>query len=513
MGVRSVLGEVPERYAASVINSAGEKLRRRRAQVRVDLYNDNVEPILLEEITAKFKEPAVRLRLQPFLRTASCQSVFKRIVNEISRPVYAISPVRRVTPDGDQQTFDELALSSRLNQSMDNLCRLAHACGTAWLYVRNNPRLGVVLDIITPNSVTVIPDPDDPTRELALIYDRVVRSEQDYVDEFGRTLKREKIVKVYWDDEVTFDLDTDGSGNAAGLLAEPVKHGLGRMPFVAVHTVPRWGGRYWNETAGNDLEAAQLAVSLLTALTLKLHKSQGEKQIVVQGDIHGFPKDQILDSEGAVVAPEGTNVTTLDLSTSADHYLKSMEEIRSSVAANHGISRERLNQNSTSTVTDVGLNERRADAVKIMAEAERQVFDLLRAVTGSISKDATFKVDFGDIGLRADPKGTLELWKEMRSMGLRSVLDDIKALNPEIRTDEDAWTELEDNMLAEAEYVVKRRALNIPADASVDKPGQSPQANGAMGPAVRDGQITRDEAAEQSEAGGKALAVKTEEER
>lgn len=505
MGVRAVLGREPLELALRVTKDTGDALRRRKAQIRMDLYADNIEPVLLEEIQQKFREEAVRARLRPFLRTAACQSLFKRIVNEIARPVYAVPPVRRVSPDRDQRVFDEIAKQSRLNYKMDELCRLAHAGGTAWLQVRYVPRLGVVLDVVTSNIARVIPDPDDPLRELAIIYDKVVESEtQTYIDDLGREHRKETVVHVYWDDAETFAFDNEGRE----IVGSRKPNTLGVIPFVPVHTVPRWGGRYWNETAGDDLVSGQLGVSLLTALTLKLHKSQGEKQIVVQGDIAGFPKDQILDSEGAIVAPEGTSVTTLDLATDSGHYLKSIEEIRSAVAANHGISRERLNQNSTSTVTDVGLNERRADAVKVMAEAEHAAFEIIRLVSqenedGSkrLSDSAEYTVDFGDVSMRADPKGTLELWKEMRSMGLRNVLDDIKALNPEIRTDEDAWDELRDNMLAEAKYILERRALNIPDDASMEKPGQNPQDNGAMGPRVRDGEMTRDEAAEQAEVG------------
>ena len=60
---------------------------------------------------------------------------------------------------------------------------------------------------------------------------------------------------------------------------------------------------------------------------------------------------------------------------------------------------------------------------------------------------------------------------------------------------------IDEKMAEEAVIIARRRALNIPADATADEPGQDPQHNGAMGPKVRSGAMTRDEAAAQAATG------------
>ena len=490
MSVESVLKRKALDVAQDVIRDPQDTARRKTAQRRVDLYLDNGESILRNEIGRIFRKPEVRARIEPFIKMAASQSLFKRIVDEIARPVYSTPPVRRVEPAEQQAPFMALATESRLNEKMDLACRLVQACNTAWLFYRVNDRLGMVVDVLTPNMVTVIPDPDDPTRELALIYDKIVRING-----------RNEVVRCFWDDEQTFMF------NETLLLSPPLYHGLGRMPFVSIHRRERWG-TYYDVTSGNDLENAQVAVSLLTALVLKLHKSQGHRQMVLSGDIAGTPKDQTLDEENALVLPDGTSIQTIDLKSDATHYVSTIAMITERVAANHGLNRERLNQNAGSQVDEAGLLERRADAIKVFRRAEQDGFEVMKLVSPQhkdpekrLSADATLKVDFTEISDRADKMTLLGIWKEMRSMGLRSVLDDIRALNPEVEEDDQAWAEIDRNMAAEAEFIRRRRALNIPEDATQEEPGQDAKDNGAMGPAVRDGKMTRDDAAEQAAVG------------
>lgn len=494
--VREVLGLDPLKLAIDVVSDPLEKQRRKNAQRRVDLYLDHAETHLREEVHRVFQTAEVRALIEPFIKMASSQSLFKRVVDEISRPVYSIPPRREVTGlESDQDTFRQLARECRLDGRMDLAVRLVNACNQVWLYYRHVPRLGVVLDVLTPNMVTVIEDPADPTRELGIIYDRIVR----------RNGKPE-LMHVFWDAKETFQFDTEGKALAFDDPKLKKLHGLPRMPFVSIKRRDNWG-KFWDDTSGNDLECGQLAVSLVTALVLKLHKCQGEKQIVITGDINGVPKGQTLDGQGAIVAPDGTTITTLDLTTNPEHYLKTVDTITDRVAANHGLNRERMNQGQSAN--EDGLLERRADMIKVFRPAEEDGFEVLKMVSLEhprlkLSKDASLAVDFGEFEARTDRKAQLDIWEQSRSMGLRNVLDDIKATNPEIQTDAEAWDELDKNMAAEADFILRRRALNIPEDATVDQPGQNAAANGAMGPLVRDKKMTKDEAADQAEGTDKA---------
>jgi hypothetical protein len=262
----------------------------------------------------------------------------------------------------------------------------------------------------------------------------------------------------------------------------------------------RPAGQYWDMTTGTALFTASICASLLTALTMKLHKTHGFRQIIVTGDVVNFPKEQSLDEEAAILAPEGTSISTLDMATPGSHYLATLADIVTRAAADRGISLERLNAKAGSESEDVGLEERRADAVKVFRSAEEDAFDLLTTMrAGTVTAGSRLETDYGELTMRTDPMGTLQLWEKQEERGLRNVLDDIRAMNPEIDSDEEAWSEFERNLDVRAKKIEMLRKLNMSATAGAEMPGQNAQQNGALGPAVRDGRMTKDEAAEQSE--------------
>jgi hypothetical protein len=140
-----------------------------------------------------------------------------------------------------------------------------------------------------------------------------------------------------------------------------------------------------------------------------------------------------------------------------------------------------------------------------MGEAEEDTYDLLQRLSKAgespIVDGLHFAVDYRAMSHRMDPMEELAYWKELRANGLRSIVDDALALNPELDTEAEAWEEITRNMADEAVYITQRRALNIADDASVETPGQNPKTNGAMGPKVKSGEMTRDEAAAQAKDG------------
>jgi hypothetical protein len=118
-----------------------------------------------------------------------------------------------------------------------------------------------------------------------------------------------------------------------------------------------------------------------------------------------------------------------------------------------------------------------------------------------IPDEAILENDFGEIEFRADPEGTLNIWEKLRGMGAMNTLDILKRINPEIRTDDEAWREFERNLAVEARRIEMQRALQMSPTMTMEAPGQNAQANGALGPQVRDGQMTGDEAAKKAEGG------------
>jgi SPP1 Gp6-like portal protein len=496
MGVNSVLKWDPVRVAREWVSAPNEKARRRIAQRKRYLLIDNSHQAVREELASLFTDPTVRQRVTMFAHLATSVTLFKRVMSELARPVYLVPPTRTVQPDSAQAAFAQIATETGLDDVCARWLIMALATGTAFAYPRFVQRLGrIVCDVISADAATVIPDPDDPCSMLAVIYDKPVH----LVDGHCVTWH------VYWDDEVTFQLDENGNMQPFAPGEKPVRaNPFGRIPIVDLHTSERTDG-YWCPTAGEPLVNANMAVCMLTSLALRGLKARGFNQLVVTGDAMRFPKGQALDEESAIMAPDGTNIVELANAADASNYLTLIDAIEARAAAEYGISRARLNREKEDT-DDTGLTEQRAEMVKLMAVGERRLFEVIKLISGEttdrqLPPEATMSVDFGEYQFRADPEAELRIWDQKRRMGVRNVLDQVKAENPECLTDEDARAELERNLRIESEFILQRRALNISDSANVYAPGQNPQANGAMGPAVRDGKMSPQAAADQAQSG------------
>ncbi len=486
MGLRQYYPD-PYRAAVDAWNAPAAKRRRADARRRRDIYTDNSLRVVQND-AARIYTPEVFQKVLPFLEFAQANSLLKRVVDEIARPVYARAPLRRVQPDSAQAAYKDIVEQVRLDRVMRHASRLTLVHNDLLLVPDWLPDWGHCVHTLTPDLCEVIPHPNDPAWALAFMYlvDTSVRG------------RNEKALRVS-DDQVTFLVGLDGQPL---LLERP--HMLGRLPAVEVHRTERLDS-YWDEHGGADLESASRQVALLNMMLLRLQKDQSHLQIAHIGDAQSMSKPQIIDQLSVLHFESGgaggtSNVQVLNLQATPANYIATIEKIENTVAANYGISRSRLNQEMNQLLeTDDALYERTSELAEVMRDAEVDLFRLLVQVADvnpgpTLGGDATVEIDFGALATRGDRKKQLEIRATERSQGVRSVLDDIKEDNPEIHTDEAAWEKLDRNLEAEAEFIRRRRALNIPEDASTDAPGQDPAVNGAMGPAVRDGKMTRDEA-------------------
>jgi hypothetical protein len=474
--------------ARDLVTSPTERARRIDASKRVRLLLDNKDGILMSLIDRVFDDEQVRAKFKRFIRVAKSQSPFKRVINLISRPVYATPPVRTLDPRAAQEDFETLARECRLNDRLDLATRLANACNHVILFPRYLPSLGrVEIDLLTPAMVSVLPNPESPVTPLAVLYDYPVSRQ-------GKTVCHQ----VYLDDVETFVLDD----NARLVPGSRTEHGFRRMPLVWGHRTERFG-TFWDMTSGDDLVSADEQCSLLVLLAMRLLKSQGFNQKVISGDFSAMVKDQVIDEENALTAGDGVSIDTLQTKTGAEHYLEMLEATKRDAAANRGVSMARLNE--THKEFEPGLLEERAESVKMMMRVEEDLFDVLKMISVDrglrIPEDATMTVDFAELEGSYDRKTELEIADTERKAGLRNFLDDVKRKNPEIRTDGEALDEFLRNIEINTKAYQLLRELNLSSNADAEKVGQTAEQNGAMGPRVREGQQTKDDAAAQAEYG------------
>lgn len=485
------------RHVHELASSLREVARRNAAAERVKLYRDDYRQLLERMVFEVFTEPRIRESVTRILPLISGTSFVKRVADEKGRPIYARAPLRRVVLDGEQDVkeaqaaYRALAKEMGLDAAMDTIARLITACGAVLGFVRYVEGVGLTLDVMTPDMVTVVPHPDVATRALAVAYVRTWHDDRPFET-------------VVWDDQRRFSIDSQGR-----LLGPVVAHDFGTLPFLEVHQRGRTC-HYWQESLGSDLISQTRQSMFLDLVLIRKIKLQSHLQITYIGDSEAFVKAQVLDEQSVLHAESGI-IGLQNLESDPAKYIAVKQTNEAAVAAAHGISRDRLNQQVREAGDDVALQERVAELAAIMAEAEARLFEIVKAVSREhpehhVPPDARLLVDLGQIHNRVDRKTQLDIRQAERSMGLRSGVDDVLEDNPEMGGDrEQAMARIRESMAEEAIIVEERRKLNAPADGgSPEEPGQDPAANGAMGPAVRDGKMTRDEAAAQAATGAPA---------
>ena len=257
--ISSHLGEMAE-LAIDVVSRPEEKYRKERARRRVQLYRDDYAGILRDHLNAIFNEPAIRNRFEPYIALVGGSSFVKRICDELARPLYARSPQRRIIVPGQpaersadgsplmsqpQMAWNAMAAEMELDERMDIAARLLIACNRVFLFCRYVDGHGMCCDVMTPNQVSVIPDPRRPHTALAVIYEAAW-------DSRGAATRY-----VVWDDKRYFSFDH----NTRAVGAE-IGHDFGLIPIVELRRRGHFGS-YWDHTTGSDLEAATLFSMLL----------------------------------------------------------------------------------------------------------------------------------------------------------------------------------------------------------------------------------------------------------
>lgn len=487
----------PAKLVQDVVGSQKDRVRRMQMAERVRLYRDDYQQILCGRLAQIFREPQVYLRIEALVSLVGGTSFLKRVCDELGRPLYAQTPQRRIVDaEGkddpvSQAAWIKAARSMALDVQLDLMARLVTCCNTVFGLVRYLDDLGLVLEVMTPNQVSVVPHPMVATRAAAISY--VTKT-----DAQGRATQ-----SVVWDDRQWFTVDGDGKQ-----LGAVTPHPFGCIPILEVHRGRRWG-EYWDVTTGEDLVAQTKSSMLYDLIVLKKIKAQSHRQLTFSGDTAGFSKDQVSDEESVLMTNGMGKLDVLNLESDPTKVLAARESGETVCAANYGISRDRLNQKVTQVGDDVALRERVEELAQIMAKAEREVFQIGRAVLGisappedRVAEDAKILVDLGDLSDRVDRMTQLQTRREAKSQGIRSAVDDVLDDNPEFGGDRDLGMKFIDQKLSEQALVIMRmRALNIPENANIKEPGQMPETNGRMGPAVRDGIMTRDQAAAQAKTG------------
>lgn len=518
MGLRA-LGINPVNAAIKALNDPAERRRKRLAQRRRALFEDNVADVLRAELAKVINDTKRRELIGAFAMMAGAINLFKRITREVALPICSPPPVRRVT--SGEAAMRAVEKEARLDAKLRKAALVCFAGGASFYHDCYVPDLGVRRHVMWPDQVTVIPHPWDPTTEAAVIYD----------SKFMTTSGEWKPARIYWDNEEAFQLlddngnlkraplrvkDKDGKAQYSMQLLPDNGH-PGILPITGIHWEERTDS-YWAPNPNGDLDAAQTAISLALSMAVRLLKTQGHTKLAIggTGGMESFPKGQTYDDENPFFAGAGNTATAVHNPTDPGHHLKVAEFLGMGVAANNGINRDRMNHQTGAAPADMaGMLERRREGIEVMREGDQRAFGPLKAASQQhedadkrIPDDAELSEDFAEISHKVDRLTLLTIWEKEMDLGVRSIYDCVREDNPECVTDEQCQEELERNFESWAWLMEQKTSRGLSGSNTVREPGNSPEQNGANGPAVRDGEKSRDEAAEEAQLGRTGAAAK-----
>jgi hypothetical protein len=416
-------------YLRKHYGTAEEVARRERHARRNILYSDGGCEYMCAVIDEVFQDEDVRKLRKAWVRHARFSNSLKRIVNEGST-VYA-EPASRTVGGGtaNQAAYDELMESALIDEVMDYANRMLNLHRAIVI----GPRIRVdgadtaaaaaprslVYDVVTPDNAFAVTDPNDTTRVIAWGIRVAYRS--------ARAAWQSEPVWCLWNDHESWLLDKN-----LDPIGDPRPHALGVNPWIGVTYHAQAIPGFWPGEEGEDLVAAQVAIWMANVLLLKETKS-ATKVGVSAGDVSNAANGQAADTERWVQAPEGVQLSTLDMSMDTKTFTDAGNYALEKVGANHGLAMGVLTHQGTQSA-EAGellrqpLRELRRKQIKTLRRVERSLAALTAVVVANDAPALAFKVEafscnFGEPQSLASEEQRLANFEKKKALGLTNVLE------------------------------------------------------------------------------------------
>jgi hypothetical protein len=156
---------------------------------------------------------------------------------------------------------------------------------------------------------------------------------------------------------------------------------------------------------------------------------------------------------------QGANAGIFDYSVDIKMLQEANNALIYQVANNYGVSAENFKMSAQSTsgfarkVANAALIRQRSKQLKMWRQFEQELFETIREVNNEffmeqVPESAEFSIDFGEQSFDDDPAVVTDQWKQKVDAGVASILDWIRAENPDMREldDEEVEQVLNDNL-------------------------------------------------------------------
>ena len=489
---REAWQEVGKWLRTEWIENEQEKARQRRMMRRRRLWQSDGLEYINQIIDSLFKDPKVRELRKAAAKHAGFDNVLRHVIGLLSQ-VYAQKAMRSLG-QADVTPYVDLQRRTRQDELMRRANAYANLFNDFWLgfRVRRGPMRDdgtddangrrPAIDVVSPDRFWAIPHPDDPEDLLAMVF----RKEQ-----LG--LKREDVpYYTVMTAREFFDLDKNAHIIEQSIEDNPFE----RLPGMLVHREPP-DGSLLDSTSGEDLVDAHLMAWLQHTMLVKESKSVS-KQTALSGDLTTTASGQSQETETDLQLGDGVTVQSIDRGVDLDQFMRTADHIIERAAANYGIPPAVLRHEGATSGHEIKLRriplmERRAEQIVVFREVEREFAEIQAMVLDrempSLAFDAKqFSVDFGEIEVPLSEMEALTVFEKERQLLVTSTVEFLKKRNPDLKTDDAAFEELNRNINQELQRNLAMRTLQMVNGSPVQgiDDARTPQENGAQAQADDD---------------------------
>jgi len=494
-------------YLRTYCNREQDRKREKEHLLRDALFHDGG----LEEVKKKvceLFERTIAERINKRIDIARYSNATKLVVGEMST-VYAEPASREVGGSPENQArYDALLASMQFDEEMEHINDMfslhrAIIVAPRVRWTSASPSVGeggaatiqrgspdVVIDVHSAATARPVMHPNDNTLVVAWLTRCQMRTQRGKFE-----------VEAHWlltsDHEWEY-LDKDFNP----IPRTNAPHGYGVNPWIAITSGSKATPDFWPGDDGEDLVAAHVTGLIVEALLVK-ETNTASRIPVVSGDTSLMARNQDMDSSGALVATEGVNITTVEIGTDVEVYLKTADHSLQRVGNNYGLSMAVLKHEGAASADARELQLapvrlRRRKQVKRFRRFEHALAERLSMVAkAAATPDMAFDVvewliDFGEPQVVMSAQERLALFERKRGMGLDNTPDFYRRENPDI-DDKRAWDEVLRNIRIETERNVAMRPLQIVSGSlgaevpSLPMPAENPQRGVGQGPVASRG--------------------------
>lgn len=421
------------RYLQATIGKDAEKQRNARHALRDELYRDGGDEHMSTVIGDVFEDATVKEKRRRMIPHAKFSNCLKRIVGEMSM-VYA-EPARRTVggSDANQAAYRALIESMSLDEQLGvvnemlNLHRALIVGPRIRLDLDGNPEM--VLDVATPATVRAVTLPHDRTCVVAW----VVRVDMPLIRNPWGALP----AWALWTEHETMYLND----RFVPIDGTRIEHGIGMNRWVPLSYAAVAVPGFWPGHEGEDLVSARVTEWLADILMIKETKSN-TRQPIISGDTTTMARAQAADSETPIEAPEGVSVSTVDMGTDPDMFIKASDHILERAGNNYGLSMAALKHQGVQSaeareIMLAPVRERRGKQAKIFRRFEARLAKVMAAVAARYAPALAFdpvdwRIDFGEIRVALSKRERLDLYEIEKRLHLTNPVAFLMSENPDI---------------------------------------------------------------------------------